>query len=114
MSIKTSSIQYENDDIMRESYGDDYGIACCVSAMTIGKQMQFFGARANLAKTLLYAINGGKDEKSGAQVGPNFEGINSEVLEYDEVFKKFDQMMDWLAGVYINSLNVIHYMHEQK
>ncbi|PJG35744.1 pyruvate formate lyase family protein, partial [Enterobacter hormaechei] len=102
MSIKTSSIQYENDDIMRESYGDDYGIACCVSAMTIGKQMQFFGARANLAKTLLYAINGGKDEKSGAQVGPNFEGINSEVLEYDEVFKKFDQMMDWLAGVYIN------------
>ncbi|PAF84723.1 formate C-acetyltransferase, partial [Staphylococcus aureus] len=113
MSIKTSSIQYENDDIMRESYGDDYGIACCVSAMTIGKQMQFFGARANLAKTLLYAINGGKDEKSGAQVGPNFEGINSEVLEYDEVFKKFDQMMDWLAGVYINSLNVIHYMHDK-
>ena len=98
---------------MRESYGDDYGIACCVSAMTIGKQMQFFGARANLAKTLLYAINGGKDEKSGAQVGPNFEGINSEVLEYDEVFKKFDQMMDWLAGVYINSLNVIHYMHDK-
>ncbi|HFE2199672.1 TPA: pyruvate formate lyase family protein, partial [Staphylococcus aureus] len=96
-----------------ESYGDDYGIACCVSAMTIGKQMQFFGARANLAKTLLYAINGGKDEKSGAQVGPNFEGINSEVLEYDEVFKKFDQMMDWLAGVYINSLNVIHYMHDK-
>ncbi|HGL4319840.1 TPA: pyruvate formate lyase family protein, partial [Staphylococcus aureus] len=113
MSIKTSSIQYENDDIMRESYGDDYGIACCVSAMTIGKQMQFFGARANLAKTLLYAINGGKDEKSGAQVGPNFEGINSEVLEYDEVFKEFDQMMDWLAGVYINSLNVIHYMHDK-
>lgn len=113
MSIKTSSIQYENDDIMRESYGDDYGIACCVSAMTIGKQMQFFGARANLAKTLLYAINGGKDEKSGVQVGPNFEGINSEVLEYDEVFKKFDQMMDWLAGVYINSLNVIHYMHDK-
>ncbi|HCT0377357.1 TPA: formate C-acetyltransferase [Staphylococcus pseudintermedius] len=113
MSIKTSSIQYENDDLMRESYGDDYGIACCVSAMRIGKQMQFFGARANLAKTLLYAINGGKDEKSGAQVAPNFEPIQSEILDYDEVYQQFDEMMEWLAGVYINSLNVIHYMHDK-
>lgn len=113
MSIKTSSIQYENDDLMRESYGDDYGIACCVSAMCIGKQMQFFGARANLAKTLLYAINGGKDEKSGAQVAPNFAPIQSEILDYDEVYQQFDEMMEWLAGVYINSLNVIHYMHDK-
>lgn len=113
MSIKTSAIQYENDDLMRESYGDDYGIACCVSAMTIGKQMQFFGARANLAKTLLYAINGGIDEKSGRQVGPAYESIKTEILDYDEVFEKFDKMMDWLAGVYINSLNIIHYMHDK-
>ncbi|EJD8534284.1 TPA: formate C-acetyltransferase [Staphylococcus pseudintermedius] len=113
MSIKTSSIQYENDDLMRESYGDDYGIACCVSAMRIGKQMQFFGARANLAKTLLYAINGGKDEKSGAQVAPKFAPIQSEILDYDEVYQQFDEMMEWLAGVYINSLNVIHYMHDK-
>ncbi|HAR6099058.1 TPA: formate C-acetyltransferase [Staphylococcus pseudintermedius] len=113
MSIKTSSIQYENDDLMRESYGDDYGIACCVSAMRIGKQMQFFGARANLAKTLLYAINGGKDEKSGAQVAPNFAPIQSKILDYDEVYQQFDEMMEWLAGVYINSLNVIHYMHDK-
>lgn len=113
MSIKTSSIQYENDDLMRESYGDDYGIACCVSAMKIGKQMQFFGARANLAKTLLYAINGGVDEVSGAQVGPNFAPITDEILDYDKVYKQFDQMMEWLAGVYINSLNVIHYMHDK-
>lgn len=113
MSINTSSIQYENDDLMRESYGDDYGIACCVSAMRIGKQMQFFGARANLAKTLLYAINGGKDEKSGMQVAPNFAPITSDVLDYDEVYKQFDEMMEWLAGVYINSLNVIHYMHDK-
>lgn len=113
MSIKTSSIQYENDDLMRESYGDDYGIACCVSAMKIGKQMQFFGARANLAKTLLYAINGGVDEVSGAQVGPNFAPITDELLDYDKVYKQFDQMMEWLAGVYINSLNVIHYMHDK-
>lgn len=113
MSIKSSSIQYENDDLMRESYGDDYGIACCVSAMRIGKQMQFFGARANLAKTLLYAINGGKDEKSGMQVGPEFVPIDSEILDYDEVYAKFDQMIEWLAGVYINSLNVIHYMHDK-
>ncbi|MFA7745352.1 formate C-acetyltransferase [Salinicoccus roseus] len=113
MSIKTSSIQYENDDLMRESYGDDYGIACCVSAMRIGKQMQFFGARANLAKTLLYAINGGRDEKSGVQVAPGFSPVTSEVLDYGEVDRKFDEMMEWLAGVYINSLNVIHYMHDK-
>ena len=113
MSIKSSAIQYENDDLMRESYGDDYGIACCVSAMRIGKQMQFFGARANLAKTLLYAINGGKDEKSGKQVGPEFVPVTSEILDYDEVYAKFDQMMEWLAGVYINSLNIIHYMHDK-
>ncbi|MDN6062700.1 MAG: formate C-acetyltransferase [Staphylococcus simulans] len=113
MSIKSSAIQYENDDLMRESYGDDYGIACCVSAMRIGKQMQFFGARANLAKTLLYAINGGKDEKSGKQVGPEFVPVTSVILDYDEVYAKFDQMMEWLAGVYINSLNIIHYMHDK-
>lgn len=113
MSIKSSAIQYENDDLMRESNGDDYGIACCVSAMRIGKQMQFFGARANLAKTLLYAINGGKDEKSGKQVGPEFVPVTSEILDYDEVYAKFDQMMEWLAGVYINSLNIIHYMHDK-
>ncbi|MEJ7304240.1 pyruvate formate lyase family protein, partial [Staphylococcus caprae] len=99
--------------LMRESYGDDYGIACCVSAMKIGKQMQFFGARANLAKALLYAINGGKDEKSGKQVGPSYEGIKSDVLDYDEVFERYEKMMDWLAGVYINSLNIIHYMHDK-
>jgi formate C-acetyltransferase len=113
MSIKTSSIQYENDDIMRPEYGDDYGIACCVSAMEIGKQMQFFGARANLAKALLYSINGGVDEKLKIQVGPQYQPITSEILEYDEVVQKFDQMMEWLAGLYINSLNVIHYMHDK-
>ncbi|MCJ2145910.1 formate C-acetyltransferase [Bacillus paralicheniformis] len=113
MSIKTSSIQYENDDIMRPEYGDDYGIACCVSAMAIGKQMQFFGARANLAKALLYAINGGKDEKHKMQVGPEMPPVASEVLDYDEVMHKFDQTMEWLAGLYINTLNVIHYMHDK-
>jgi len=113
LSIKTSSIQYENDDLMREYWGDDYGIACCVSAMRIGKQMQFFGARCNLAKTLLYAINGGKDEISGKQVAPIFEPINSEYLDYNEVMTKFDQMMDWVAKVYINALNIIHYMHDK-
>ncbi|MCY8555688.1 formate C-acetyltransferase [Bacillus haynesii] len=113
MSIKTSSIQYENDDIMRPEYGDDYGIACCVSAMAIGKQMQFFGARANLAKALLYAINGGKDEKHKIQVGPETPPVASEVLDYDEVMHKFDQTMEWLAGMYINTLNVIHYMHDK-
>lgn len=113
MSIKTSAIQYENDDIMRADYGDDYGIACCVSAMRIGKQMQFFGARANLAKALLYAINGGKDEKSKAQVGPEYAPITSEVLNYEEVMYKFDMTMEWLAGLYLNTLNVIHYMHDK-
>jgi formate C-acetyltransferase len=113
MSIKTSSIQYENDDIMRPEYGDDYGIACCVSAMEIGKQMQFFGARANLAKALLYAINGGVDEKLKIQVGPQYQPITSDELNYEEVMQKFDLMMEWLAGLYINTLNVIHYMHDK-
>ncbi|WP_286162604.1 formate C-acetyltransferase [Bacillus sp. AFS029533] len=113
MSIKTSSIQYENDDIMRPEYGDDYGIACCVSAMTIGKQMQFFGARANLAKALLYAINGGKDEKSKAQVAPMYAPITSEYLDYEEVKIKFDVLLDWLAGLYVNTLNCIHFMHDK-
>ncbi len=113
ISIKTSSIQYENDDLMRVTLGDDYGIACCVSAMKIGKQMQFFGARANLAKTLLYAINGGKDEKTGKQVTPRFEAITSEYLDYDEVMYKFDQMMDYVARIYIKALNAIHYMHDK-
>ena len=113
LSIKTSSIQYENDDVMRTTLGDDYGSACCVSPMKIGKQMQFFGARANLAKTLLYAINGGKDEKSGKQVAPRFEPITSEYLDYDEVMVKFDQMMDYVAKIYIKALNAIHYMHDK-
>ena len=113
LSIKTSSIQYENDDVMRTTLGDDYGIACCVSPMKIGKQMQFFGARVNLAKTLLYAINGGKDEKSGKQVAPRFEPITSEYLDYDEVMIKFDQMMDYVAKIYIKALNAIHYMHDK-
>ena len=113
VSIDTSSIQYENDDLMRGFFGDDYGIACCVSPMRIGKQMQFFGARANLAKALLYAINGGKDEKSGAQVGPEFDPITSEYLEIGELERKFDKMMDWLAETYVNALNIIHYMHDK-
>ena len=113
ISIKTSSIQYENDDLMRETLGDDYGIACCVSAMKIGKQMQFFGARANLAKTLLYAINGGRDEKSGKQITPRYEPITSEYLDYDEVVEKFDQMMEYVARIYIKALNAIHYMHDK-
>lgn len=113
MSIETSSIQYENDDIMIKEYGDDYGIACCVSAMRIGKQMQFFGARANLAKALLYAINGGVDEKLKIQVGPEFSPITSDVLDFDEVMAKFDNVMEWLAELYINTLNVIHYMHDK-
>ena len=113
VSIESSAIQYENDDMMREEWGDDYGIACCVSAMPIGKQMQFFGARANLAKALLYAINGGVDEKSKAQVAPEFRPITSEYLDYDEVTEKYDQILDWLAEMYINTLNIIHYMHDK-
>lgn len=113
MSIKTSAIQYENDDVMRPKWGDDYAIACCVSAMRVGKQMQFFGARANLAKTLLYAINGGVDEKSKVQVGPAFRPIESDVLEFDEVMEKYDAMMEWIAELYLNTLNVIHYMHDK-
>ena len=113
ISIETSSIQYENDDLMREKFGDDYGIACCVSAMRIGKQMQFFGARANLAKALLYAINGGRDEKTGDQIAPAFEPITDEYLDYDKVYRNYDKMCDWLAGLYINTLNIIHYMHDK-
>lgn len=114
VSIETSSIQYENDDIMRPKFGDDYGIACCVSAMRIGKQMQFFGARANLAKALLYAINGGVDEKMGIPVIEGLvEPITTEVLNYDDVMQNFDKVMDWLSGLYINTLNVIHYMHDK-
>lgn len=113
LSIKTSAIQYENDDLMRITLGDDYGIACCVSPMKIGKQMQFFGARANLAKTLLYAINGGKDEVSGKQVAPMFEPITTEYLDYNEVMSKYDQMMDYVAKIYIKALNCIHFMHDK-
>ncbi len=113
MSIKSSSIQYENDDLMRPLHGDDYGIACCVSSMVIGKEMQFFGARANLAKCLLYAINGGVDECTGVQVGPKYRPITSEYLDYDEVMEKFDDMMEWLAKVYVSALNIIHYMHDK-
>ena len=112
-SIQTSAIQYENDDVMRPEWGDDYGIACCVSAMRIGKQMQFFGARANLAKTLLYAINGGIDEKSKAQVGPKYQPITSEYLDYNEVMAKYNDMMEWICGLYLNTLNIIHYMHDK-
>ena len=113
VSIDTSSVQYENDDLMLEYWGDDYAIACCVSAMKVGKQMQFFGARVNLAKTLLYTINGGKDEKSGVQVGPKMAPINSDYLDYNEVMEKFDAMTDWLATLYVNTLNCIHYMHDK-
>ena len=113
VSIETSAIQYENDDLMRPDYGDDYGIACCVSPMKIGKQMQFFGARANLAKCLLYAINGGRDEITGQQVSPEYSPVSGEYLEYDEVMRKFEQMMRWLAKVYVNALKIIHYMHDK-
>ncbi len=113
VSIQTSSIQYENDDLMRPYWGDDYGIACCVSAMRIGKQMQFFGARVNLAKCLLYAINGGKDEKSGDQVAPAYAPITADVLDYDEVWPRMAQMMAWLAKTYVNTMNIIHYMHDK-
>ena len=112
-SIESSSIQYENDDLMRVTHGDDYAIACCVSSMRIGKEMQFFGARANLAKCLLYAINGGVDEVSKKQVGPKYRPITSEYLDYDEVMDRYHDMMQWLAGVYVNSLNIIHYMHDK-
>ena len=112
-SIESSSVQYENDDMMRFTHGDDYAIACCVSSMRVGKEMQFFGARANLAKCLLYAINGGVDEVSKKQVGPEFTPITSEYLDYDEVMRKYDAMMKWLAEVYVNTLNVIHYMHDK-
>ena len=112
-SIESSSIQYENDDLMRVTHGDDYAIACCVSSMRVGKEMQFFGARANLAKCLLYAINGGVDEISGKQVGPKYRPITSEYLDYDEVMERFHDMMKWLAGVYVNALNIIHYMHDK-
>ena len=113
ISIKTSAIQYENDDLMRITLGDDYAIACCVSPMKVGKQMQFFGARANLAKALLYAINGGKDENSGKQIAPKFEPITSEYLDYDEVMEKFDNMMNYVSRIYIKALNIIHYMHDK-
>lgn len=113
ISITTSSIQYENDDLMRIYHGDDYAIACCVSSMRIGKEMQFFGARANLAKCLLYAINGGRDEKTGEQIGPKYRAVEGEYLDYDDVFSKYMDMMRWLAGVYVNALNAIHYMHDK-
>ena len=113
MSIKSSAIQYENDDMMRVTHGDDYAIACCVSSMRVGKEMQFFGARANLAKCLLYAINGGVDEKLLTQVGPKYRPITSEYLDYDEVMERYEDMMEWLAGLYVNTLNVIHYMHDK-
>lgn len=112
-SINTSSVQYENDDIMRSEHGDDYAIACCVSSMRVGKEMQFFGARANMAKALLYAINGGMDEKQKIQVGPKYRPITSEILDYDEVMEKFDDMLTWLAELYVNTLNIIHYMHDK-
>ena len=113
MSIQTSSIQYENDDIMRPIHGDDYAIACCVSSMVVGKEMQFFGARANLAKCLLYAINGGVDEKMKVQVGPKYRPVEGDVLQFEDVMDKYDAMMEWLAGLYVNTLNVIHYMHDK-
>ena len=113
ISVRTSSIQYENDDVMRKVWGDDYAICCCVSATQTGKEMQFFGARANLAKCLLYAMNGGKDVKTKVQVGPEYPRITSEYLDYDEVIARFDKMMDWLAKVYVRTLNVIHYMHDK-
>lgn len=113
MSIKTSSIQYENDDLMRVTHGDDYAIACCVSSMRVGKEMQFFGARANLAKCLLYAINGGVDERLKTQVGPRYRAVEGDYLDFDDVMQKYDDMMEWLAGLYVNTLNVIHYMHDK-
>ena len=113
VSIDTSSIQYESDDLMRPKWGDDCAIACCVSAMRVGKQMQFFGARVNLVKTLLYALNGGRDEITGDQVGPKLEPVTGDLLSYDDVMKRLDPMLDWLAKTYVNALNVIHYMHDK-
>ena len=113
ISVKTSSIQYENDEVMRPIWGDDYSICCCVSATQTGKEMQFFGARSNLAKCLLYAINGGRDEKTGEQIGPKYRAVEGEYLDYDDVFSKYLDMMRWLAGVYVNALNAIHYMHDK-
>lgn len=113
ISVKTSSIQYENDDVMRKVWGDDYSICCCVSATETGKEMQFFGARANLAKCLLYAINGGIDEKTKEQVGPKYRPVTTEYLDYDDVMDKYDAMLDWLADLYVNTLNLIHYMHDK-
>ena len=113
VSIETSAIQYENDDLMRPMHGDDYAIACCVSSMVVGKEMQFFGARANLAKCLLYAINGGKDEISGKQIGPKYRAVEGDTLNYDDVMDKFNDMMKWLAKVYVNALNIIHYSHDK-
>ncbi len=113
VAIDTSSIQFESDEIMRRTWGDDGAIACCVSPMLVGKQMQFFGARANVAKCLLYAINGGRDEISGEQVGPAFEPVKGDYLDFDDVIAKFEKMMDWLAGVYVNAMNIIHYMHDK-
>jgi len=112
-AIETSAIQFESDEIMRRAFGDDGAIACCVSPMVAGKQMQFFGARANLAKCLLYAINGGRDEITGAWVAPAFEPVRGEYLDFDDVIDKFENMMEWLAGVYVNAMNVIHYMHDK-
>ena len=113
VAIDTSALQFESDEIMRRTWGDDGAVACCVSPMLVGKQMQFFGARANLAKCLLYAINGGRDEVSGKQIGPASEPVQGEYLELDDVAVRFEKMMDWLAGVYVNAMNVIHYMHDK-
>src|SRR6185369_9866748 len=113
VAIDTSSIQFESDEIMRQAWGDDGAIACCVSPMLVGKQMQFFGARANLAKCLLYALNGGRDEISGKQVGPEREPVADEYLDFDDVISRYDKIMDWLAGVYVNAMNTIHYMHDK-
>ena len=113
ISVKTSSVQYENDDVMRPVWGDDYSICCCVSATQTGKEIQFFGARANLAKCLLYAINGGVDEKTKVQVAPAYRPITSEYLDYDEVMEKYDEMMEWLSKLYVDTLNMIHYMHDK-
>jgi formate C-acetyltransferase len=113
VAIDTSALQFESDEIMRSAWGDDGAIACCVSPMRVGKQMQFFGARANLAKCLLYAINGGRDEITGDQIGPNYPAVKGDTLDFDDVLGKFERMMDWLAGVYVNAMNVIHYMHDK-